>query len=255
MDLNFKDFGEGPPVIILHGFLGMLDNWQTFGRMLGDSGYHVYLVDQRNHGRSPHSEEFSYELLVQDISEWMRSEDITSAHFIGHSMGGKTAMQFALTQPGQTESLVVVDIAPRAYMPGHQAILNALVSVDLQAVENRSEVEDALKYRLEDESVVHFLLKNLSRTRKNGYQWKMNLPALVDNYHEIIRSIDDGEAFEGPTLFVRGERSDYILDDDILDILDLFPRAQLVTIPGAGHWVHADNPGDLLKTVVDFLDI
>ena len=255
MNLHSKTFGEGEHVIILHGFLGMLDNWQTFGKRLAEDGYEVHLLDLRNHGRSPHSAHFSYDLMVDDVLTWMAGRGIDVANLLGHSMGGKTAMSLALKEPFAVEKLIVVDIAPRAYIPGHQAIMNALLSVDPTAADTRAVIEEGLMKRLDDQSLVLFLMKNLHRSKEGGYHWKMNLPALVDNYHEVIRAIESDEVYENPTLFVRGEDSGYILDDDILDILNNFPRARLSTIPGAGHWVHADNPDALYEEVADFLEL
>ena len=252
MTLNYKSYGEGDPVIILHGFLGMLDNWHSFARMLAEEGFEVFTIDLRNHGKSPHSDVFSYDIMASDVIAWMDAMGIESSVMIGHSMGGKAVMRIAFDHPERVERAVLVDIAPRPYMPGHQAILNALVSVDPATAESRTDIEEQLMYRLNNLPVVRFLMKNLARNGSEGYTWKMNLPVLVENYFEIVKGIESDDPFEGPALFVRGANSDYVLDDDILDIQELFPQARLVTVPGAGHWVHADNPDYLLDKVVDF---
>ena len=248
--LNFKVIGSGNPVIILHGFLGSLDNWQTFAKQLAKK-YMVITVDLRNHGKSPHQDLFSYDIMAEDLKDFMESEWIYSAHIIGHSMGGKTAMYFANNYPELVDKLIVVDISPKSYPGGHYTILKALNAIPIGRLESRQEAEDILADYIDDSSVRGFLMKNLKRNG-NGYEWKINLPTLTSKYEEILEAIDIQE-FEKPTLFVRGEKSDYILDTDFSSIQEGFPNSSFVTIPNAGHWVHADKPKVLLAAVENFI--
>ncbi|MEM9820207.1 MAG: alpha/beta fold hydrolase [Bacteroidota bacterium] len=253
MTLNFKAFGQGDPVIILHGLFGTLDNWQTIGKQLAEQ-YSVYLVDQRNHGRSPHHSDFNYAIMAEDLRHFMESQWIYKAHLIGHSMGGKTVMQFAMDFPDMIDRLIVVDIAPKAYAGGHQDIFNALHQLDLDQIEDRKTADAQLAKYIEDFGVRQFLLKNLMREKAGGYRWKMNLPVIEQHYQAILDTIPLTEAFEEKTLFIRGSRSKYISDDDWPKVLTHFPKAHLATVEGSGHWVHAEAPKALLKLVKEFLN-
>lgn len=252
MDLNFKVFGEGKPVIILHGLFGMLDNWQTVAKKLADE-YMVYIVDQRNHGRSPHLPDFNYTLMAEDLQIFMESQWIYEAIIVGHSMGGKTAMRFALDYPEMVEKLVVVDIGPKQYPAGHDLIFESLLSVDLSTVKSRQEVATILSKKIPDQGVVQFLMKNLSRTKQDTYEWKMNLPAIFKNYSNILAPLSVKQVFESEALFIRGEKSPYIQDKDWPSIHNVFPKASLITIPGAGHWVHAEQPQLLFNALSEFI--
>ncbi|MCB0632009.1 MAG: alpha/beta fold hydrolase [Lewinella sp.] len=251
MTLNYKSFGQGPPVIILHGLFGSLDNWQTLAKQLAED-FTVYIIDQRNHGRSPHTEEMSFPLAAEDLRAFMEDQWIYETHLIGHSMGGKTAMQFAFEHPDMLDRLVVVDISPKAYAGGHETIFEAMLSLDLSAIESRSDAEEQLGRSISDPGIRLFLLKNLHRTRDGSYEWKMNLPVLHEDYPNILSAVE-GSPFEGPALFIRGSRSDYIQDADWPQIRVLFPQAKLETISGVGHWVHAEKPKVLLDSVRQFL--
>ena len=253
MKLNYKTFGQGDPLIILHGLFGTLDNWQTFAKHFA-SHYSVYLVDQRNHGRSPHTPDMNYPAMAEDLKQFMEANWIYQSHIIGHSMGGKAAMQFALEYPDMVDKLVVVDIAPKAYTPAHQAIYDALLSVDLDQISERREADAILKPKIADRAIRQFLLKNLSRKPGQGYRWKMNLEALHRHYGEILGAISSDDPYEGPTLFIRGERSDYITDADRAAIEALFPNASIETVRAAGHWVHAEQPGAMQRLISDFLE-
>lgn len=252
LSLNFKTYGQGDPIIILHGLFGTLDNWQTIARQLSEE-YLVYLVDQRNHGRSPHTEDFDYSLLAEDLKNFMEAEGMSQATIIGHSMGGKTAMQFAVTYSEMVTSLVVVDIAPKAYQGGHQEIFDALLSVNLEKVESRKMADEQLAVAIPDFGVRQFLLKNLTRNKEGGYEWKMNLPAIYNNYQKILANIIADDAYPESTLFIRGGRSGYIKKEDEIVIKSIFPKAQIATIPDAGHWVHAEAPKALLSTFENFM--
>ncbi len=251
LNLKYKTFGQGDPVVILHGLFGTLDNWQTIGKELADH-HTVFLVDQRNHGRSPHRDTFDYPCLAEDLLYFLESNWMFTSHIIGHSMGGKVAMQFALTHHDMVDKLVIIDIAPKKYPPGHQEIFDALRGLDLKSLDSREEADEKLKDKIPDYSIRQFLLKGLSRNKKGDYEWKMNLESLYQNYDNILAPIEADEPYEGETLFIRGENSPYIQDEDFPLIHDLFPNAQIETVQGAGHWVHAEAPEELLELVRGF---
>ena len=253
MNLNYKSFGQGDPIIILHGLFGTLDNWQTLAKQLAEH-YTVYIIDQRNHGRSPHADEFNYRILAEDLQGFMEDNWIYQARIIGHSMGGKTAIQFALEYPAMVEQLVVVDMGIKAYQGGHAEIFAALLDLDLSTIEDRKAAAALLKPRIPEMGVRQFLLKNLTRNKEGGYRWKMNLPVLHDRYQDILAAIESNEVFTGDTLFIRGEQSNYVRDADWAAIQALFPQAELATVADAGHWVHAEQPAELLKLVTNFFE-
>ena len=252
MELNYKQFGQGEPIIILHGLFGTLDNWQTIAKQLAEN-YMVFIVDQRNHGKSPHSDDFSYKIMANDLKEFMFEQHIYEATIIGHSMGGKVAMRFALDYPDMVTKLVVVDIAPKKYKGGHQQIFEAMFGLDLEELTDRKSIDAALKLKIPNNGIRLFLMKNLARQKEGGYRWKMNLPVLYREYEEILSSIDSEEVYDEPVLFLRGGDSNYIRDEDVLDIQEHFPLMQLETIPNAGHWLHAEAPALFIKTVLNFI--
>ncbi|MEM9920025.1 MAG: alpha/beta fold hydrolase [Bacteroidota bacterium] len=252
MQLNFKEFGQGDPIIILHGLFGMLDNWKTLGRKLSEN-HTVLLVDQRNHGRSPHLPGHNYQLMAEDLQHFMESRWIYKAHIIGHSMGGKTAMQFALDYPDLVDKLVVVDIGPKAYKGGHEAIFDALLALEPDKVDSRQEAEAFLAQRIDDKGIRQFLMKNLSRNKAGGFQWKMNLLAIHEYYSRILEALPDDRTFSGETLFVRGGHSNYLQAEELDSLRKIFPQAQMETVEEAGHWIHAEAPEQLLKILTKFL--
>lgn len=251
IELNYKVLGEGTPVIILHGFLGMLDNWKTFGRKLSEN-YKVYLLDQRDHGRSPHTDDFTYSLLANDLSDFMDQHKIEKAHLIGHSMGGKTVVKFTQQHEEKVISSIVVDIAPKAYNNHHTDILDALHSISPKDIEDRQEADDALGKYISDWGVRQFLMKNLTRNPEGGFRWKMNLQLLTDKYDSIIQAVDENVS-RANSLFINGSKSNYIVESDKPEIVKVFPNAKFHTIEDAGHWVHAEKPTELLQVVNDFL--
>lgn len=239
--------------MVLHGLFGMLDNWQTIGRKLSDD-YMVYLIDQRNHGKSPHLPSISYPLMADDLNEFAEKNWIHHSFVLGHSMGGKTAMQYALAHPDQVEKLIVIDIAPKAYTGNHFQIFEALFAVDLNLIKDRREAEGVLAKYIDEPGVRQFLLKNLSRQKTGGFRWKMNLEAIHQDYSNILAGLECVHPYEGETLFIRGGRSNYVSESDFSDIQKCFPHSQLITIPDSGHWVHAEAPDALLKEIKAFLE-
>ncbi len=253
IELNYKEFGQGEPLVILHGLFGTLDNWQTIARKLAKN-YTVFIVDQRNHGRSPHHADFNYQVMAEDLRNFMEERWAYQATIIGHSMGGKTAMQFALTYPDMVEKLVVVDIGPKQYVGGHQAIFEALFAVDLPKIQNRKEADLQLAQGIDNLAVRQFLLKNLTRSKESGqYEWKMNLSAIHAHYQDILAPIEVDDVYDGETLFIKGGKSDYLAPADLEAIRILFPKAELQTIADAGHWVHAEAPGEFLEILEKFV--
>lgn len=252
MQLNYKTFGDnGEPLIILHGLMGSLDNWQTIARQLS-STYRVFIVDQRNHGKSPHVPQMSYPLMANDLLEFMQQQHLDKAHLLGHSMGGKTVMEFTLKHPGKVMKQVVADMAPKAYPPHHDAIFEAMFSVDLDRLTSRADAETVLACKIDDPSMRQFLLKSLDRLEDGTYEWKMNLPVLHSEYENIIASITPGKPVDTPTLVIRGEKSGYVKLEDIDLFKQYFPNTKMVTL-NTGHWVHAEAPKEFLEAVSNFL--
>lgn len=252
MKLHYRTLGEGSPIIILHGIFGTSDNWQTFGKQLA-SDYQVFLVDQRNHGLSPHSDTFDYPSMAEDLQQFIEQHQLDNPIIIGHSMGGKVAMFHAVKYPDKLSKLIVVDIAPRSYPVHHQHILEAMSAVDLSSVANRSEVDEQLKPYLADRGVRQFIMKNLNREDNNTFSWKLNLTAIRENIEKVGVALEASEPVKKPTLFIRGEKSDYIQPEDEALIRQIFPEALVVTIKKAGHWVHAEQPQALHETLMKFL--
>lgn len=251
MELYYREFGQGSPVIILHGLFGFSDNWQTIAKDMSE--HHLVVTpDLRNHGRSPHVPSISYPEMAEDLRIFMEEHWMFSAAVVGHSMGGKVAMQLALTHPDMVERLVVVDISPAAAEDNHSSIFDALLGMDLSKTDSRKAAEHYLTERIADTGTRQFLLKNITRGADGRYTWKMNLPVLWEHYSDILAAVS-GPAFDKPALFIRGSQSGYIKDGDFPLIQSLFPQAQVVTIEGAGHWVHADKPAELLEVLKKFL--
>ena len=244
--------GQGQPLIILHGFLGMGDNWKTLGNRFAED-YQVHLIDQRNHGRSFHDEEFSYEHMVNDLLNYIDHHDLGYVHMLGHSMGGKTAMLFAVEHPDRIGRLIVADIGPKFYPPHHQFILDALNDVDFNSLTSRNDIDQVFKKHIPELGIRQFLLKNVYRKTKNQLAYRFNLEVLSDNIDEIGVALPPRSQFEGPTLFLKGALSGYISDQDENTIHAHFPNSRVVTISNAGHWLHAENPEDFYEAVVRFL--
>jgi len=253
MNLAFDVVGKGRPLIILHGLLGSADNWRSMSRRLG-AHYKVLAVDLRNHGRSPHSDIFDYDVMVADLREFVEQQALTRIMLLGHSIGGKVAMQFAIDYSEQVDRLVIVDIGPKPYEPSQRYILEALRSLDLTRCKSFADVDAALAAEVSGESLRQFLLKNLARDENGRLRWKVHLEAIDRNYDKLARGLAPGRTFDKPTLFIRGGRSNYIDDDDVPLIRQIFPRAEIATLPEAGHWVHVDAPEEFFQTVLNFLN-
>ncbi|MBX3101047.1 MAG: alpha/beta fold hydrolase [Bacteroidetes bacterium] len=253
--LQFQATGQrAETLVILHGLFGSADNWRTLGLRMGELA-RVLAVDQRNHGHSPHTEVWDYPHMAADVAALIGQEVNGPVHLVGHSMGGKTAMYLAAHYPHLVRTLTVVDMAPGRNKRGHDAILEALNSIDLSTLQQRAAAEAVLQQYIPEASIRQFLLKGLYRTDAGGFAWRYNLPVITRRYDEILVGMEGNPAYTGPTLFMRGGNSPYVKDTDWPLIQQLFPQAQLVTIPGAGHWLHAETPQPFLSALGQFLHL
>ncbi|PWA10126.1 alpha/beta fold hydrolase [Flavobacterium laiguense] len=251
--LYSKIEGSGKPLLILHGFLGMSDNWKSLGTQFAADGFQVHLLDLRNHGRSFHSEEFSYELMAQDVYDYCQANHLNKINIIGHSMGGKTAMLFAALHPELVDQLIVADIGPKFYAPHHQDILAGLNAVDFSIKPSRNDVEETMKNYIPDFGTRQFLMKSLYWAEPGQLAFRFNLSVFNGKINEIGKALAPNLIFEKPTLFIRGGNSNYILDSDFENIKNHFPNSKIETIPNVGHWLHAENPALFYELVSTFL--
>ena len=252
MKLNFKKLGEeGKPLLILHGLFGSSDNWGTLGKKFSKNNS-VYLIDLRNHGRSPHSNEMTYSDMANDLLELIKDESIISPTILGHSMGGKVALMFAKNYPEYLEKLIIADIGLKAYPMHHEEILKGLNSIDLEKTISRSQAQEVIKDHISNLGIQQFLLKNLYWIEKGKLAWRMNLKQIEINIEEILKEINI-ENSKLNTLFLRGEMSNYILKEDFQDIKAAFPNGEIKTIKNVGHWLHAENPNEFYKLVDEFI--
>ncbi|NJB70877.1 pimeloyl-ACP methyl ester carboxylesterase [Saonia flava] len=252
--LHSKVLGEGRPMIILHGFLGMSDNWKTLGSQYAENGMEVHLIDQRNHGKSFHSEDFNYKILSEDIRNYIERHSLSEAIVLGHSMGGKTAMQLACSYPHLVNKLIVADIGPKQYPPHHQHIINALIELPINEISTRGQADTILSKKISDYGTRQFLLKNLYWVEKGKLGFRMNLPVLSAKMKEIGEALPNNTFYSKPTLFVKGGNSDYILLEDTPQIKKHFPLASIETIENVGHWLHAENPALFLEKTLNFIN-
>lgn len=253
MILHSRIVGAGRPVVILHGFLGMGDNWKSLALKMAHEGFQVHLVDQRNHGRSFHHQEFDYTLMSKDLDAYLTHHGLTEIILLGHSMGGKTAMNFATQHPNRVTHLVIADIGPKEYPPHHQAILKALNHLADSAPSSRTQADTLLAHYINESGVRQFLLKNLYWHKPGQLALRVNLGVLTDQVDEIGAALREQAQFSGPTLFLKGANSAYILPEDIPGITRHFPMARIVEVPEAGHWLHAENPKYFLAEFLDFI--
>jgi len=254
MKLFCRKFGSGQPIIILHGLFGLSDNWVSIGKLLSEN-YQVIIPDLRNHGQSPHSSIFNYDAMAGDILELMDDLELSSVIIMGHSMGGKVAIQFALHYPERTGKLIVVDMSMRQYVESQLQleIIKAMMAIDFDKIESRSEISEMLKHSIRDEKVRLFIMKNLYRVTRTHLGWRPDLQSIYQNIDYVFEAISGDTVYEGPSLFIHGDDSDYVLESDTKEIYHHFPRAVFKIVPDAGHWVHADNPEGFLKEVIAFL--
>jgi esterase len=242
-----------PALMIVHGLFGSLDNWQSLAKKWSEK-YCVISVDVRNHGRSFHSDDMKFETLVNDLHRILIHENITKLHLLGHSMGGKIAMEFAASYPDLIESLIIVDVAPYPYSPHHTEVFDMLQAINLKSFSTRVDIEQEVRNRLENEGVIQFMMKNVRRNESRlDFEWKFNLKVLARDYLYLIQRIPS-VGFKGRTLFIGGEESKYITKETSLHLFDLYPHAVLEYVSNAGHWVHADNPSEFYEKVTSFID-
>ena len=241
------------PLLILHGFLGMSDNWKTLATQYAENGFDVHTIDLRNHGRSFHSDLFNYSAMTQDLLEYCTEKNILKCNLLGHSMGGKLAMFFATGYPHLIDKLIVADIAPKYYAPHHTDILNGLQAIDFSVQPSRAEVESILTSYIPDYGTRQFLLKNLYWQTPGQLAFRFNLQAFVDNKTVVGEALPDNAVFSKATLFIRGGNSNYVIDADFDLIKTHFPNASIETIPNVGHWLHAENPKAFLEITLSFL--
>jgi pimeloyl-ACP methyl ester carboxylesterase len=245
--------GEGKPILILHGFLGMSDNWKSVSLALAKKGFEVHALDLRNHGRSFHSEEFTYEAMANDVLDYCKAHHLSKVDVIGHSMGGKTAMLFACQNPDLVNKLIIADIGPKYYPPHHQDILNGLNAVDFSKNPERSDVDNTLKEYIKIPSVRQFLTRSLYWKTPEQLAFRFNVAVFMKSYEEIGKALSKDLIYEKSTLFIRGGVSNYVLDEDVPEIKNHFPNAVLETMPKVGHWLHAENPTLFLELVLGFI--
>lgn len=250
MKLNYKRIGEGKSFIILHGLFGSLDNWGTHAKKIS-SYFEVITVDERNHGHSPWSEDFSYDLMAEDLHALIADLNLKDCTILGHSMGGKTAMRFAQKHPDLVEKLIVVDMGVKEYPMHHQTILEGLNAINLDEINDRREAKAILEKYIPDLAVQQFLLKNLYWKNKGELAWRMNIPVLEAKMNEILSALPQQECFV-PTLFIKGALSNYILESDSDELENYFPDSEIINVKNAGHWVHAEAPQRFLETVLEF---
>jgi len=264
MELYYRKEGKGPVVVVIHGLYGSSDNWINMGKRLAEN-HTVYMPDLRNHGRSPFADEHTFNAMRDDLVSFFEQQQIEKATILGHSMGGKTAMWFAADYPEKVEKLVIADIAPKDYLQLkdssqyhlHQNILLAMKELDFNRVKKRKQVDDLLSERIDDSRIRQFLLKSVTKDKKTKqYKWRLNVEVLYEYLDEIVGSVnrqwfDDRIPITSyPVIFIRGLKSNYIMDEDIPLIKEIYPDASIVDIPGAGHWLHAEKPDEFMEAVM-----
>jgi len=253
MPLNYKKLGTGQPLIIIHGLFGSLDNWMTFAKTMSEN-HEVYLIDARNHGQSRHSYVFNIQVMADDLKEFIDENQLINSIILGHSMGGKIAMQFAINYPSKIDKLIVVDIAPKAYPVHHELIIEGLQALDFNVIKTRNAADEKLSAYIPEFSVRQFLLKNLYWKEKEQLGFRFNLEVIAKNIHHVGEAlVTNGKSFNNPTLFVRGDKSNYILDSDMDEIQKIFPNSNLITIKDSGHWIHAEQPEAFLSMIKKFI--
>ncbi|MFD2909875.1 alpha/beta fold hydrolase [Flavobacterium ardleyense] len=253
MILNSRIEGEGKPMVVIHGFLGMNDNWKSLGTQFAAQGFQVHALDLRNHGKSFHSSDFSYDIMAEDVKKYCEFYQLTDVVLLGHSMGGKVAMLLASTYPDLVSKLIVADIGPKYYAPHHQTILEGLSAIDFSEKPSRSDAEEILSTFIKDFGTRQFLLKNLYWETPEQLAFRFNLPVFMEKIDVVGTALPFENTFPKPTLFLRGDKSDYIQNADFETINHHFPDSKIETINNAGHWLHAENPKDFYNATMNFL--
>ena len=255
MKLAYREYGTGQPLIILHGLFGQSDNWNTLAKQFSEKGFRVFTVDQRNHGLSPHSNEWNYEVMADDVMELINDHGLEKPVLLGHSMGGKTVMFFEWKYPHVADKIIVADISPRQYEPHHNEVLMALNSVDFSEIKTRKEAEAKLNEYISDFGTKQFLLKNIywKDSAGNVMDWRFNLKTITEKYDNITAPVPLFKS-QTPCLVVKGERSHYVMERDMQEFKERFENCRLEVIAGAGHWVHAEKPREFFDVVLNFLE-
>jgi pimeloyl-ACP methyl ester carboxylesterase len=254
MKLAYREFGQGQPLIILHGLFGQSDNWNTLAKGFSAKGFRVFTIDQRNHGLSPHSDVWNYDVMADDLKEFIDDHKLVDPILLGHSMGGKTVMFFEIKYSGIAQKIIIADISPRAYEPHHGDVLEALNAVDFNMVKTRKEAEAILNNYLSDFGTKQFLLKNIywHDSENNLMDWRFNLKVITKNCNAICVEVPKGISMV-PALVIRGEKSNYVTESDLIDFKNYFPDYVLETIMGSGHWIHAEKPKEFFECVLNFI--
>lgn len=252
LKLFFRESGAGQPLIILHGLFGSSDNWYSLSKVFAEQ-YRVLVVDQRNHGQSPHHQVHDYKSLTEDLNMLITNLGLKNPIIMGHSMGGKTAMNFAVKYPDRLSKLIVVDIVPKKYPVHHDSILEGLQAIKLNELESRGQADEILSKYVPEATVRQFLLKNLSRDDSQQFEWKINISVLEEHIEDMGAEMQFEGKFEGPTLFITGEKSNYFEKGDEGIIHRYFPSAKIVSL-NTGHWVQAEQPKEFTETVLGFLN-
>ena len=251
MKLYSRVLGEGQPLLIIHGLFGMSDNWQSLAKRYADY-FEVHLIDQRHHGRSPHADEFSYLHLSNDLHQYIVDNQLNDVIIIGHSLGGKTAMQFAVSYPEFLSKLIIVDISPRFYPIHHDKIIEGLKMLDFSILKSRSQADAVLSEYIEEGDVRQFLLKSMSWKEKGQLDFRFNLKSISQNIANVGEALDNEANCSIPTLFIKGGNSNYINDDDEDLIFKHFTDAEIQTVDEVGHWLHAEKPQEFFEMTVRF---
>jgi len=252
MELAYREYGNGTPLIILHGLFGQSDNWNTLAKLFSEQGFKVYAIDLRNHGLSPHSEIWNYSEMAADIHEFLITHQLTKPILLGHSMGGKVLLFFELLFPGLASKLIIVDIAARFYPPHHQKVIHALQAIDFTKTTTRKEAEAILLTYISDYGTRQFLLKNIYWKESDRMDWRFNLKVISEKIDEIGQEVPMYRS-QTPCLILNGEKSDYVLADDVLDFKERFQTIETISIPNSGHWVHAEKPKEFFDSVLQFI--
>lgn len=253
MKLFYRKYGEGQPMIIMHGLFGQSDNWNSLAKHFGEQGLEVYTVDLRNHGLSPHSDEWTYKAMSDDIHELIMDLKLEKVILLGHSMGGKVAMQYAIDEPGKIDKMIVADMSPRHYPLHHEAVIQGLNAVKFEEMKTRKEVEEVLSQFIVDHGTKQFLLKNIYWKENGQLDWRFNLKVITEQIKNVGEATPTDSTSEVPSLFIKGERSNYVQEEDEKLIAHIFPRSMFETIADAGHWIHAEKPKEFFECVMRFL--